>query len=343
MSLSEMEKKLADWRHEAGTILDLNENHLQSLASGISATVQKQSLDSPTLCAKKDIILAKFDALLHKLGAEELALNITDHTVQAQKTEALKAWLDSESDYRLTEQKSLDAKEGADYAQQQYEKYNTAYNDASKAADSLRHQNDAERQSLLDEQNLIQEIMRLVGILNDAAASTKAVGGSTKLLQVPQKLSASKVAAELKKLEALSAKIEQPKMRQQLNQLKISLDAPDESGEVATILKQMLEDISDRIRILNNLDEAAQAQSSKMQSSLIEWQTKLVDLSNAADKAKAQAQAQNLQRQTLAGAKKQAEATAIEERAAYKLTLPPYLKEIFVIQTIKEKITQACA
>ena len=58
---------------------------------------------------------------------------------------------------------SQDAKEGADYAQQQYEKYNTAYNDASKSADNLRHQNDAERQSLLDEQSLIQEIMRLVG------------------------------------------------------------------------------------------------------------------------------------------------------------------------------------
>ena len=29
-----------------------------------------QSLASPTLCAKKDVILAKFDALLRKLGSE---------------------------------------------------------------------------------------------------------------------------------------------------------------------------------------------------------------------------------------------------------------------------------
>ncbi len=56
-----------------------------------------------------------------------------------------------------------DAKQGSDYAQQQYEKYNTAYNDASKAASNLRSQNDAERQSLLDEQSLIQQIMVLVG------------------------------------------------------------------------------------------------------------------------------------------------------------------------------------
>jgi hypothetical protein len=31
-----------------------------------------QSLASPTLCAKKDMILSKFDALLRKLGSEVL-------------------------------------------------------------------------------------------------------------------------------------------------------------------------------------------------------------------------------------------------------------------------------
>jgi hypothetical protein len=56
-----------------------------------------------------------------------------------------------------------DAKEGSAYAQQQYEKYETAWKASTKAADNLRHENDAERQSLLDEQKLIQEIMRLVG------------------------------------------------------------------------------------------------------------------------------------------------------------------------------------
>ena len=33
-----------------------------------------------------------------------------------------------------------DAKEGAAYARQQYDKYSTAFNDATKAADTLRHQ-----------------------------------------------------------------------------------------------------------------------------------------------------------------------------------------------------------
>jgi hypothetical protein len=42
---------------------------MQSLA-GISSRMRFQSLASPTLCAKKDMILSKFDALLRKLGSE---------------------------------------------------------------------------------------------------------------------------------------------------------------------------------------------------------------------------------------------------------------------------------
>jgi vacuolar-type H+-ATPase subunit I/STV1 len=347
MSLAEMEKKLDAWRHNPSTILDMNEGQRMQALVGLAAGAHEMSLEgSPTLCAKKDVILSKFDELLKKLGAEELALNITNDKVMKEQIDALKAWLDSESDYRLTVQKAKDAKQGSEYAEQQYEKYNTAYNDATKAAQTLRNQNNAERQSLVDEQNLIQEIMRLVGILDDglgAGAAAKAVKGSTKLLQTPQEMDPKRVKAELKKLEDLASKVQQPKMRQQLAKLTISLDSTTETGEVAAILKQMLQDIEDRIRILNNLDAAASAQADTMQTKLIEWQTKLVDLSNAKDKAQAQSQAQALQRQTLAGAKKQADAAATEENAAYKLTLPPYLKEIFVITTIKKKIAEACA
>jgi len=347
MSLAEMEKELDSWRHNPSTILDMDEGQRMQALVGMASGAHTMILEgNPTLCAKKEIILAKFDQLLKKLGAEELALNITNDKVQKEQMDALKAWLDSESDYRLTVEKAKDAHKGSEYAQQQYEKYNTAFNDASKAAQNLRTQNNAERQSLVDEQNLIQEIMRLVGILDNGlsgSASAKAVKGATKLLQTPQEMDPDRVKAELKKLEDLANKVQQPKMRKQLEKLTLSLDSTSETGEVAAILKQMLQDIEDRIRILDNLDTASTAQADAMQSKLIEWQTKLVDLSNAADKAKAQSQAQSLQRQTLAGAKKQADAAAIQEEAAYKLTLPPYLKEIFVITTIKKKIFEACA
>ena len=53
------------------------------------------------LCAKRDIILKKFDDLLRKLGAEELALNISLGKMSAEWKAAIKGRLDSESTYRL--------------------------------------------------------------------------------------------------------------------------------------------------------------------------------------------------------------------------------------------------
>ncbi len=76
---------------------------------------------------------------------------------------ALAAWLDSESNFRLTVEKAKEATEGADYARQQYEKFNTAYKDAKRTLDSILAQNAEERASLLDERELIKEIMRMIG------------------------------------------------------------------------------------------------------------------------------------------------------------------------------------
>ena len=76
---------------------------------------------------------------------------------------ALGAWLDSESSYRLTVEKAKEATDGADYARQQFEKYNTAYLDAKKTLDQINKQNAEERNGLLDERQLIKDIMRMIG------------------------------------------------------------------------------------------------------------------------------------------------------------------------------------
>ena len=46
-----------------------------------------------------------------------------------------------------------------------------------------------------------------------------------------------------------------------------------------------MQDIEDRLRILNNLSASAQKQADEMEAKMIEWQTKLVELSTAKDKA----------------------------------------------------------
>ncbi len=76
---------------------------------------------------------------------------------------ALGAWLDSESQYRLTVEKTKEADEGSRYAQQQYEKYHTAYTAARTVSDGIARSNAVELADLLDERDLIKEIMRMIG------------------------------------------------------------------------------------------------------------------------------------------------------------------------------------
>jgi len=86
--------------------------------------VPEQSLEGKSLlCEKKDVIIEKFDQLLRKLGGEELSANITMGRVSKEWAEAMGAWLNSESEYRLTVEKAKDAKDGAAFAQNEYEKW----------------------------------------------------------------------------------------------------------------------------------------------------------------------------------------------------------------------------
>ena len=82
------------------------------------------------LCAKKDIIIQKFDDLLKKLGAEELALNISLGKMSAEWKAAMEGWLDSESTYRLRIEQAKEARQGAKFAEQEYEKYREAQKEA---------------------------------------------------------------------------------------------------------------------------------------------------------------------------------------------------------------------
>jgi len=77
--------------------------------------------------------------------------------------EAMDAWLTAESNYRLTVEKMKDAREGSKYAQEEYEKWKTAYKKAKSDLDATLARHDVERKNLLDERELIKLIMRYIG------------------------------------------------------------------------------------------------------------------------------------------------------------------------------------
>ena len=73
------------------------------------------------------------------------------------------SWLDSESTYRLTVEKSKEATEGATFARNEYEKWEDANKAAKKDLEDTLARHAIERKSIEDERALIKMIMRLIG------------------------------------------------------------------------------------------------------------------------------------------------------------------------------------
>ena len=87
---------------------------------------------------------------------------------------------------------------------------------------------------------------------------------------------------------------------------------------------------------------AQEAEASKLVEDafdkLVEWETKLVALSTAKDKAAAQAAAGADEREKLNGVQLIAQQHKEEVADSAKVELPPFDKEIYVITMIKKKV-----
>jgi len=151
----------------------------------------------------------------------------------------------------------------------------------------------------------------------------------------------SQLQAKIKKLQNLALRTQVPGATQKLAQLH-KLAVYSETEEVAKILKEMLADLATRLSVINEVDAQAQKLLDDAFKNMVKWEQKLVALSGEADKAKEKMMAEKLERENLAGEKDVAEGTYKSEDAAYKLVIPPYEREIYVITMIKIKINEHC-
>jgi len=364
MSVKDMEAKLDAWHNNPSTLLDVDQ-HVQGMRTQMLALGPKSKGDTfstalegeggtSVLCKKKDLIIEKFDELLKKLQGEELSANITMGKVTDEFKEAMTSWLDSESTYRLTVEKAKEATEGATFARNEYEKWHDANKQAKKDLDLTLARHAAEREDLAGERQLIKLIMRLIGVLHDVKATEKsfAAGGRDSVkdpetgVSDPYASAKAKDVAQLKskfaQLQALAAKTKLPGASQKLAMIDQHLAVYSETEEVARILKEMLDDIESRLKIIDTVDEQAKKLVEDTEAKMVEWEKQLVALSNAADKAKEKQSAAQLEREKLNGKKKVSGANYKEEKSAYNLMIPPYEKEIYVITMIKIKIKSHC-
>merc|ERR1711903_309916 len=140
----------------------------------------------------------------------------------------------------------------------------------------------------------------------------------------------AKDVAQLKskfaQLQALAAKTKLPGASQKLAMIDQHLAVYSETEEVAKILKEMLDDIEQRLKIIDTVDEQANKLVEDTEAKMVEWEKQLVALSNAADKAKEKQASAQLEREKLNGGKKVADTNYKEEKGAYDLMVRCFLR-----------------
>jgi len=400
MTEAKMAKLLQDWRNDPNTVMGtLRETAQATLMSkaghktpgGITmlAPVQDKQLSNmleeqlregargdDALCGKRQLIIDKFDALLKKLGGEELSLKIELGQVTKEWKDSMEAYLNAESQFRLREEQAKEATDGAKFAEEEYEKWRTAHKAAKQDFKKNEENKEAELADLAAEEKMIKKIMRYIGVLHDVKATEKSIaaGGrdskkdektgvsnpydtsqkAVKTAKLAQLSSSSKIAKTKEELEdkinqlsALMSKSDMPGVKSKVALLaqKASLGklaVYDESVEVVKILKELLDDIHTRREVLNKVDGSAKKLMDEAMNKMVEWETKLVALGNAKDKASAKAAAGADLKQKLNGEKTIAEKHKDEVAGAAKVEIPPFDREIYVITMIKKKVNEFC-
>jgi len=118
---------------------------------------------SSGICASKAVVLDKRNGPSFQVLAELENRDATDAAKLQSSIEAHLAWLDTESEYRLMEQKHSQAKEGAKYASEKYEKWAEAVTETETRYTKLAGELEAAKISNGQEKALLQSLIDLLG------------------------------------------------------------------------------------------------------------------------------------------------------------------------------------
>ena len=135
-SLEVLHKMVKHWQNKM-VASDDDDSSRGAMLAAVPRSITQALQASGNLCAKKDLIFAKFDQLLTKLGSESFNRNQTDAALAINSDEAMKAWLESESSYRLQQEKKTEAEEGAKFARDRYEKWSQTVKETLRRYDKM--------------------------------------------------------------------------------------------------------------------------------------------------------------------------------------------------------------
>lgn len=323
-SLEALHKMVKNWQDKM-IASDDDDVSRGVMLSAVPRSITQALQASDKLCAKKDLIFNKFDLLLKKLGAESFNRNQTDAAAEMAADASLKAWLDSESGYRLQVEKKKQAEEGAKFARDRYEKWAETVRSTRDRLDKMKVKYAEENQDIADQRLLLKEVLRMLGILSDVPLDDvgKAAGGYvSKKATKPSTLTLSQVRAKIAQLKKEAA-LGGPISLKEVSLLQSKLANFAESDEVKNLLMSMLKDLDMRSEVINAALAITEKELEAHTAKLINYEKEVVDLSNAADTANMKAKSDDLKRQELNGQKINAAETYQDEHASYVVVAPP--------------------
>eukprot|EP00960_Hanusia_phi_P060128 764413-Hanusia_phi.AAC.6 len=245
-------------------------------------------------CAKKDsydILKNAFTSLASNISAENATLYAKDQELFAAAAEAKEKWLTAESKYRSAESDQKSAKEAASYARSQYDFYESAVTQGQSEYDSVKPQLDSEKSQLSGELPILQQIKTLISSMN--GAEQKAAPAS--LMHV----------GKLKTLVLSLAPPARNKMiAKQITHVRSVLAETNTVGTMASMLSVIdgiVTHIQTRITEINNDVSRMEGDLNSNKEKRESWQEKVVDLSDAADRAENKMNSAGLVRQQLGG------------------------------------------
>jgi len=343
-SLESLHHMVKHWQNKMVSSDD-DDSSRGAMLAAVPRSITQALQASGNLCAKKDLIFSKFDQLLKKLGSESFDRNTTDASLAIDADETLKAWLDSESSYRLQQEKKKEAEEGAKFARDRYEKWSQTVKATQARYDKMITDHGKEHQTIADQRMLLKEILRMLGILADTPLddATAAAGGySATKAKRTSTLTLDEVKSKIKELKK-EAVAGGPISLKEVNLLQSKLANFAESDEVKKLLTSMLKDLDQREEIMDTALAETLTELTAHKAKLVDYEKQVVDLSNAADAAAMKASQEDLTRQDLNGKKINAAETYKDEHAEYEVVAPPADSSIYILKVIMAKINEFCA
>lgn len=339
--VSRSESELATNILKAGKSASLAEihNHIKGYSQMLASAPMLAEGDggASKLCPKADVVISKLDTLYNKLqngAAEE-----TDDRSAAKKTmeDDHQAYLDCESAADLAKKEKDEAKKGADFATDQYNNYKETVESAENNIVSLKGETADKLKALKAENDMIEKILRMLGMLEEVGPSAKGVEAGGKVVEPAQAQAINKQIANLKQAASKMGGVQMQQAARLSN-----LMSYQETDEVKAILMQMLTDIQNQVDTTNAMVSEAESDLVTQQTTLNGYQTTMVDLNTKHDEAAGDLIAANQKRPGCFSKKEISEENYVNLLARDTMTQPSTLKEMAIIIRIELKLQDYC-